>query len=255
MYSVPFALDMTDAFFDKLAPVRLTEQIATRIEDLILGNRLRPGDKLPSERELGSSFGVSRPVIRESIKLLEERGLLASRNGRGAFVTDPGYRTVSSSLNVAYRMQDCSSDDLYEARWCTESSTARLAAERATDADIARMEAAVQVMDDHLDDLEQFMVGDIEFHAALAGATHNPLFVVMTRPLVEMIHKMGHKGFTYGHVAERHENHRRILDAIKRRDVAGAEESMHRHLNLSKEAFSSTAPDEASIATVSDYSL
>ncbi len=236
---------MTELFFDRLAPVRLTEQIATRIEELILGDQLRPGDKLPSERELASSFGVSRPVIRESIKLLEERGLLAPRNGRGAFVTDPGYRTVASSLSVAVRMRDCSSDDLYEARWCTESFTARLAAERATEADIARMEAAVQLMDDHLDDLKEFMVGDIEFHEALAAATHNPLFVVMTRPLVEMIQEMGHKGFAYGHVRERHENHRLILEAIKRSDAVGAEEFMHRHLNLSKEAFSSTGEGEA----------
>ena len=246
---------MTEPFFDRLAPIRLTEQIATRIEELILGDRLRPGDKLPSERELASSFGVSRPVIRESIKLLEERGLLAPRNGLGAFVTDPGYRTVTSSLSVAYRMQDCSSDDLYEARWCTESFTARLAAERATEADIDRIEAAVQLMDDHLDDLKEFMVGDIEFHEALAAATHNPLFVVMTRPLVEMIQKMGHKGFAYGHVRERHQNHRRILEAIKRRDVAGAEEAMHRHLDMSKEAFSARGVEEVPAAIPIEHDL
>lgn len=246
---------MTEPIFDRLAPVRFTAQIATRIEALILGNRLRPGDKLPSERQLASSFGVSRPVIRESIKLLEERGLLESRNGRGAFVTDPGYRTVSSSLSVACRMQDCGSDDLYEARWCMESCTARLAAERATEADISRMEAAIQVMDDHLDDLEGFMVGDTEFHTALAAATHNPLFVLMTRPLVEMILKLGYKGFSYGHVRERHQNHRRLLECIKRRDAFRAEEAMQRHLDLSKEAFSSAGPEEASPAIFSEYNL
>ena len=246
---------MTEPFFDRLAPIRLTEQIATRIEELILGDRLHPGDKLPSERDLASSFGVSRPVIREAIKLLEERGLLEARNGRGAFVTDPGYRSVTSSLSIAVRMQDCSSDDLYEARWCTESFTARLAAERATEADIDRIEAAVQLMDDHLDDLKEFMLGDIEFHEALAAATHNPLFIVMTRPLVEMIQKMGHKGFAYGHVRERHQNHRRILEAIKRRDAVGAEEFMHRHLDMSKEAFSARSVEEAPVAFSIEYDL
>src|SRR5512133_851911 len=227
---------MEETFFEKLAPVRLTEQVTAKIEARILGSHLRPGDRLPSERELSASFGVSRPVIRESIKLLEERGLVESRNGRGAFVTDPGGRTVSSSLNVADYMQDCNSDDLYEARWCLESTAARLASERATEEEMAKMEAAIQVMDAHLDDPSGFMVGDTDFHATLATATHNPLFALMTRPLVEMILKLGTRGFSYGHVHERHQWHAVILQCIRARDSAGAERAMHEHLDLSKRA-------------------
>ena len=233
---------MAELSFDKLIPVRLSEQIASQIEALILENHLRPGDKLPSERELSASFGVSRPVVRESIKFLEERGLVMPQSGRGAFVTDPGSRNITSSLNLAYQMQACTADDFHEARWCMESYTARLAAERATEEDISRMAEAIRVMDTSLDNPEKFMVADAEFHAALAASTHNPLFPAMTSPLVEMILKLGHVAFSHGGFRDRHQKHMGILDAIKRRDASAAEEAMHGHLNLSKEAFSSMDP-------------
>lgn len=227
---------MTELLFDKVVPTRLSEQIAGRIEELILGSQLRPGDRLPPERDLATRFGVSRTAVREAIKLLEERGLLEPRNGRGAFVTEPGFGSITSSLNVAYRMQDCTTDDLYEARWCLESFIVRLAAERATDEDIARLEAAVAVMDENLDNPDRFMPADAEFHASLARATHNPLFLVMSQPLVRMILPLGTIGFFYGRVPERHQNHRRVLECIKNRDADEAEAVIQQHLNLSRKA-------------------
>jgi GntR family transcriptional repressor for pyruvate dehydrogenase complex len=229
---------MTDIPFDRITPTKLSEQVASRIESLVLTNRLHQGDKLPPERELANRFGVSRAVVRESIKLLEERGLVEPRSGRGAFITAPSFGSLASSINVAFHMQDCTADDLYEARWCLESFIVRLATERATETDIARMEAAIAVMDQNLDNPDGFMPGDVEFHAALAAATHNPLFMVMSRPLVQMILTLGHLGFSYGHVRERHENHQRLLECIKKRDIDGAEAVIRHHLNLSRDAFS-----------------
>ncbi len=228
---------MSDIPFDRVTATRLSEQVANRIETLILDNRLRQGDKLPPERELAARFGVSRAVLRESIKLLEERGLLEPRNGRGAFVTAPGCSPMASWLNVAFRMQDCTTDDLYEARWCLESFIVRLAVQRANETDIARMELAIAEMDRNPDSSDKYMPSDVEFHKALAAATHNPLFVVMSQPLVQMVLTLGHVGFSYGHVLERHENHRRLLECIRNRDVEEAEAVMHRHLDLSRDAF------------------
>jgi len=232
------ALSSREVLFDKVPRTRLSEQIADQIESLILASRLRQGDKLPAERELAAMFGVSRAAIREAIKLLEERGLVQARGGRGAFVTAPGLDPLASTINIAFQMQDCTADDLYEARWCLESFIVRLAAERATEIDIARMEAAIAVMDSNLENPKLFMPADVEFHAALAAATHNPLFVVMSQPLVRMILTFGHLGFSYGHVIERHQNHQRLLECIKRRDADGAEEVIRLHLNLSRAAFS-----------------
>ncbi|HEX9015977.1 MAG TPA: FadR/GntR family transcriptional regulator [Chloroflexota bacterium] len=228
---------MTNLVFDKLTPVRLSEQVATSLASMILDSHLRPGDKLPSERELSAAFGVSRPVVRESIKLLEERGLLLSRTGRGAFVTDPGLRGITSSISVAYQMQACTTENLHEARSCVECFSARLAAERATPDDIARMEQAIGAMDVSLQDPGTYIVADAEFHAALAAATHNPLFQAMTSPLVEVIMSRGHSALSRGPVAERHAKHHELVRHIKNRDGAAAAETMRVHLNLGKEAF------------------
>ncbi|MCL4531861.1 MAG: FadR family transcriptional regulator [Actinobacteria bacterium] len=236
---------MTEFPFDRLTPTKLSEQVASRIESFILGNRLRQGEKLPPERELATRFGVSRAVVRESIKLLEERGLLEPRSGRGAFVTTPGFGPMTSSLNVAYHMQDCTANDLYEARWCLESFIVGLATQRATETDVAKMEAAIAVMDRNLDHPDEFVRADVEFHAALAAATHNPLFAVMSQPLVQMILTMGHLGFSYGRVLERHQNHQRLLDCIRNRDVDGAEAIIHHHLDLSRYAFAEPARSPA----------
>lgn len=227
---------MNKLLFEKPTQTRFSEQIATQIESMVLSGQLRPGDKLPSERELAIRFGVSRTAIRESIKLLEERGLLETMDGRGAFVTSPKMDNVVSSLHLAYRMQDCSAEDLHEARWGLESFIVRLAAERATDEDIARMKAAVEMMDSAFDDPERYTSGDLEFHAAIAASTHNPLLVVMAGPLVELIQSLGRVVFKTGSRAERHKGHHRLLECIRNHDAAGAEESLHQHLELSMRA-------------------
>jgi GntR family transcriptional repressor for pyruvate dehydrogenase complex len=223
--------------FGKLTPSRLSERIAERIESLILDSKLRPDDKLPAERELAVQFGVSRSAVREAIKLLEERGLLEPRNGRGAFVTLPEASDLSSSLNVVYRMQGWSVDNLHEARWCLESFVAALAAQRATPEDIARMEAAIAVMDASLDEPHSYMLADADFHAAMASATHNPLFLVMIRPLVDLIQTVGHEEFRHGQLAQRHKKHKMLVECIKTGDSSGAESVMRDHLNATRWAF------------------
>ncbi len=204
---------------------------------MILGNELRPDDKLPSERELALQFGVSRTAVREAIKLLEERGLLQPRNGRGAYVTIPTPEAVSSSLNVAYRMQGWNIDHLHEARWCLECFVVFHAAERATAEDIVKMEAAVRVMDESLDDADRYMEADAEFHAAIAGATQNPLFLVLIRPLIGLIQDVGRTEFAHGRILDRHQNHKKLLECIKQGDAHGAEEVMRRHLTETRQLF------------------
>ena len=223
--------------FSKLSPIRLSETIADRIGSMILGNELRPDDKLPSERELALQFGVSRTAVREAIKLLEERGLLQARNGRGAYVTIPTPEAVSSSLNVAYRMQGWNIDHLHEARWCLERFVVFHAAERATAEDIVKMEAAVRAMGESLDDADRYMEADAEFHAAIAGATQNPLFLVLIRPLIGLIQDVGRTEFTHGCLLDRHQNHIKLLECIKRGDAHGAEEVMRRHLTETRQLF------------------
>lgn len=226
---------MNRLLFEKPTQVRFSEQIAGQIESMILGEQLRPGDKLPAERQLAIQFGVSRTAVRESIKLLEERGLVEALDGRGAFVTAPKLENAFSSLHLAYRMQDCSVDDLHEARWCVESTIARLAATRATAEDITRVEEAMEMMDEALDNPAGYALADLKFHAAMAAATHNPLLVAIAGPLVELIQTLSAMTFKTGSILERHHMHKQIFERIKSHDAIGAEESMHRHLELTRQ--------------------
>lgn len=241
-------VDVTQTLFDKLTQTPFAEQIAGRIESLILDAQLRPGDKLPPERELAAGFGVSRTAVRESLKLLQERGLVEVRNAKGAFVTGLKLESIASSFNVAYRMQKGTVENLHEARWSLESSIARLAAERATDADVARMEAALEVMDASLSEPPKYMPADAEFHCALAAATQNPLFLILIYPLVDMILSVGSMGFSSGGVAERHQYHRRLLECVKNRDASGAEEAIQQLLVHGRQAIQSANLSDATVS-------
>lgn len=240
---------MNRLLFEKPIQIRFSEQIASQVESLILGEQLRPGDKLPSERQLAIQFGVSRTAIRESIRLLEERGLVEALDGRGAYVTAPKLENAFSSLHLAYHLQDCSASDLHEARWCVESTIARLAAERATDEDIARMDEAMEMMDEALDcDPVRYTSADLKFHAGMAAATHNPLLVAIAGPLVELIQTLGVMTFKAGSILDRHPVHNQMLDCIKNHDAAGAEASLHRHLELTRQTVEKSALQKEGIS-------
>ncbi len=221
---------------ERLRPTRLSEQVASKIESFILSFQLREGDKLPSERELTDRFGVSRTVVREAIKFLEQRGLLTTQNGRGVFVASPGLTAVSSSLSDALRLQGYTTDHLYQVRWCLESSIAREAAARATAVDIERMEAAVKVIEANFENPEKSVPADAGFHVAVAAATQNPLFVALLQPLVELIHEVGVIGFREGGLRARHEYHKLLLQCIRNGDADGAERAIQRHLAASRKA-------------------
>lgn len=211
-------------------PVLFSEQIANRIEALILSREFLPGDKLPSEREMAESFGVSRPAVREALKLLKERGLVQSRMGHGSFVAEPGMDNVISSLNVASHMRNSTLGHLNEVRWNLEVCIAGLAAERATPEDLAKMEALVQAMDATIEDIPQFIRADMEFHAALAAATGNPIFLILSYSIIDLVQKMRLILTNSEETARGQIYHKRLLDCIRTKDPAGARDAMQYHL-------------------------
>ena len=221
---------MTELTTEKLMPVRFSEQIASRIEALVLSKELRPGDKLPSERELAKSFGVGRSAVREALKLLAQRGLVLPRMGQGTFVCDPGTGSVISSLNVASRMKNSTLAHLDEVRLSIEVDIAGLAAERAIPADLERMEAAVAAMDTAVHDIPRFIEADLEFHAALTAATQNPLFLILGYSILDLVQKMRAMLTTSHETAIGQTFHKRLLECIKKKDPSGAREAMRQHL-------------------------
>lgn len=216
------------------------EDVAHQIETAILLNQQRPGDQLPSERELIERFAVSRAVVRESLKVLAEKGLIEIIPGKGAFVREPEASTAQSALQLYLRRQrnERFASNLTEVRQILEGETAALAAQRATVKDLQQIEEAVAQMEACKDDLEMFAQADLQFHQALAVATHNDLLVVLLNPITGLLIDLMRQLSPLPQAREEAiKHHRTILQAVKDRDAAGAQWAMRAHLSQFERRF------------------
>jgi GntR family transcriptional repressor for pyruvate dehydrogenase complex len=210
---------------------RLYEQIVEQIEQQILRGKLRHGDRLPTERELAEQFHVSRTVVREAVKALREKGLVQGYQGRGTFITNGTARAVRHSLGLMMQMGATEgARNLAEAREILEPEIAALAAKRATKENLDAIRHAVAMMDTSLDDADAFVEADLQFHLALAHATQNPLIPMLIDPVVDLLREERKLTFKHGGAARGQAHHKKILDAILRRDAEAARAAMRAHL-------------------------
>lgn len=225
---------------------RLYEQIVAQIEGLILNGELRPGDKLPAERELAEQFGVSRTAIREAMKALSQSGLVVIQPGRGTFVTDSTSMVVRHSIDMLVRVSnETGIKDLIEIREILEPEIAALAAVRASSEDIQSMEDAVKAMDRAMDDPDTFIEADLDFHLALAQGSNNVLIPALIDALVELLREHRTRAASVKGGLERGQlHHKIILDAIKMNDADAARESMRAHLVQARKEIETTLSQE-----------
>jgi len=218
--------------YEPIHSSRLYEQIVTQIEERILGGEIECGDKLPSELELAEQFGVSRTAVREAIKALRAKGLVEVQPGRGTFVTDGASTVLRTSLGQVLRISNKGRlDNLIEIREMLEPKIAALAAERADEADIDAMRAAIAAMDVSIEDAEAFIEADLAFHLALAHATKNALVPLLIDPVVDMLQAQRIRIFQEDKGSERGQyHHKRILECILNHDAKAAQDAMTAHL-------------------------
>jgi GntR family transcriptional repressor for pyruvate dehydrogenase complex len=211
---------------------RLYEQIVQQIEESILKGALKPGDQLPAERDLAQRFGVSRTAVREAVKALREKGLVEAYSGRGTFITDGTSHAVRQSLDLMVKIgQPEGSTHLAEVRAILEPEIAALAATRAQESDLATMREAVAVMDRAGQDPDAYIEADLDFHLALAEAAANPLILSLIDSIVGLLREQRLRIFKVSGGPERGQvHHKRILDAMERRDAEKAREAMKAHL-------------------------
>ena len=216
---------------------RLYEQIVQQIEESILQGALKPGDQLPAERELALRFGVSRTAVREAVKALREKGLVEAYSGRGTFITDGTSQAVRQSFDLMVKIgQPEGSTDLAEVRSILEPGIAALAAERAQESDRATLREAVAVMDRALKDADAYIEADLDFHLALAEAAANPLILSLIDSIVGLLRAQRLRIFKVEGGPERGQfHHKRILEAVERRDSKKAWEAMKAHLEQVRE--------------------
>jgi len=216
---------------------RLYEEIVNQIQDLIVQEQLQPGDKLPPERQLIEQFGVSRTVVREAIRALEEKGLVEVKHGSGVYVSQLSPDSVSGPLALFLRVSRGSLIALLEVREILEVEIAGLAAERATEEDKKEMERALLYEAEILDTSDQRFETDLRFHELIAKATHNEVLPILLNPLAELLRENRR---VIGELPEMIElslrDHQAILEALKNKDKEQAREAMRRHLQAVKKA-------------------
>jgi len=209
------------------------EVISEHLELMIFLGKLQPGDKIPSERDLMAQFGAGRSSVREALFTLQRKGLLAVRPGAAARVTRPTADNMVSELSGAARhllRQPEGVRDLQHARALLEIGLARNAALRGTEADVAELGRALEE-NRQAADQEEFFRTDQLFHYTLAAISHNQIFTSLNTALNDWLadqRKVSARTTTF---AEVYAEHAAIYEAVARRDVAGAELAMERHLD------------------------
>ena len=224
-------------------PRNLTRGVVERLSAEIVGGRLKPGERLPTEQAMMAAMGVSRTVVREAVAALRAEGLVTTRQGVGAFVAsdaggrpfriDPdGLKSIGEVLNVV------------ELRMGVEIESAGLAAERGSAAQLRGIRAALGAMDTAFARGESGVDEDVAFHRAIADATGNPQFA----RFLEFLGRFVIPRRTVRPTAERSEDqraylasiqneHRAICAAIQQRDPTAARGAMRRHLTNSRERY------------------
>jgi GntR family transcriptional repressor for pyruvate dehydrogenase complex len=216
---------------------RLYEQIVQQIEESVLKGTLKPGDQLPAERELAQQLGVSRTAVREAVKTLREKGLVEAYSGRGTFITDGTSQAARQSFDLMVKIgQQEGSPHLAELRLILEPGIAALAAVRVEEEDLEAMRDAVAVMDRAQRDPEAYIEADLDFHLALAEAAANPLILSLIDSIVGLLREQRIRIFNVEGGPQRGQiHHKRILDAMERRDPEMARNAMRAHLEQVRE--------------------
>lgn len=221
----------------------LTSRVSEAVLDAIAQGQLKPGDRLPSERDLSEQFGVSRTVIRETVRSLEAKGVVEPVGARGlAVVAVPSSRVAEAFdlyLRGAQSQDILGPQDITEVRETIEVRLVRLAAERATDLELDAIASELDAMA-AARSAAIAAVHDEGFHHLIAVATHNALFVTLLESINTALRQIRHSSLAQpGRLAEAVDEHGAVLDALRSRDPQAAEAAIRHHLDDSSRFYGS----------------
>jgi DNA-binding FadR family transcriptional regulator len=220
--------------FSRVSVGRISEIIVDQIRLLMRQGQLKPGDRLPPERDLCERFGVSRVTVREALRMLESSGLVEIRVGArgGAFVTAPSSDRVGEGLADLLTLSVISAADVTEVRMILEAGIVPLVCERATEEDLAELEAVCQRSEAALAAGDYSMDMSLEFHIRVAQSTHNPAIVMLIEsfrgPILMSLQQAHEAAPEMGGLGTR--EHEQFIEAVRRRDADTASKIMREHL-------------------------
>ena len=234
---------MEDDIFQKIgSKLTLSQRIERTIENAIREKKLVAGDKLPTEREMCASFGVSRTALREALRRLSARGLITIQKGSGMYVSEINIEDAIKTLNLYYDLKFDSDllAQIIEVRRLFEPEIARLAALNRSEEDIAVLEEnLVEFAACDPDNTQKEADLDNRFHLMITKATSNPIMQVTMEPIYSLLPRM--RNYIYGNIdGEKNRTltlHREILMAIKAQNEDEACQLMKVHLNRTREVY------------------
>jgi GntR family transcriptional regulator, transcriptional repressor for pyruvate dehydrogenase complex len=216
--------------FEVVRRNKVYEEVAKQIERLIL-KKLKPGDKLPSERELVDALQVSRSSIRDAIRSLELMGLVEARQGAGTIVRESSAESLVSPFANALKRRRELVSELLDFRKMLEPPLAGRAAARASAEEISEMEEILQRQEERQGQGDAAIAEDAEFHYNVALASGNSVVLKVLDILMDLLRETRERSLQVeGRPQKSLAGHRRILAAIKRRDAEGAKAAMRRHI-------------------------
>jgi len=211
----------------------LSERVFISLKDNILSEKLKEGDKLPSQENLAKSYGVSRTVIREAVNRLTSLGLLRSEQGRGVFVYSAKPSVVMNPFLVNSQFEQASARELLEVRYFLERAVARLASKRIKPQELGELRNHISTMEKSLSDgdIDEFAKADLNFHMTLAQFAKNDTLKMILNTIREMMKVFIEKFNRIKGAPEKAiQFHKSILGAIEKRDSDKAEKEMAAHI-------------------------
>src|SRR5215218_4328224 len=205
------------------------EEVAARLRDMIHSGELAAGDRLPPERDLAKLLGVSRPTLRAGIRSLSTVGILQSRQGAGTFVAEAEESPTldSSQLRLLSALHGFTSDEMFEARLALEMSIAGLAAERATSEQMTLLAEEIAGMYASLEEPEQYLVHDMQFHQTVAAASGNRILTSLMNMVATILFDYRSKTVKRAtDLKESAEQHHNIYRAIREHNPEATRQAM-----------------------------
>jgi GntR family transcriptional regulator, transcriptional repressor for pyruvate dehydrogenase complex len=230
-----FGSDLTDAL-EPIPRVDLTDAVIARFKSLLAQGKLKPGGRLPSERELSTLLGISRPSLRHGLKALEVIGAIEARRRHGTFVSESAANVLEEPLHLAVLLSSTTFEELHEVRRAVEVELVGLAALRVTDDELKLLNDCLASQRAAVRSPEEFLRKDLEFHNLVARASHNMLFAeilgslrgVMSGNMQRLLEAPKQELRT--NVASTLEEHEEILKRLRAHNETGARNAMLHHL-------------------------
>jgi GntR family transcriptional repressor for pyruvate dehydrogenase complex len=217
--------------FPVLQKSSVSLQAAEAIKSLIVAGELRSGDALPPERDLAVMLGISRPSVREAIRVLTAMNVVEPRHGGGTYVTSLDPRLLARPINFLLQIEPSSFLDLFEVRQVLEVAAARLAAAKITEEMLSLLDELVGAAAAALRQPARYSEVDFELHAKVVEAAGNPIYLSLYESVSDLLVEIRRRTARAPAVRNQdHEDHLAIVAALRVRDADGAAQAMHNHL-------------------------